>query len=129
MTRKAVDVASQQLGGLKASAALERFSAESKAILPLRDRVLVGVDDIPSRWAVQAKWPHWLGVGATSHYSALVSHHPSDLSCAGCLHPRDEAAVAEIPTAAFVSFWSGLLLASRFVRPVSGERVDPAEQQ
>jgi hypothetical protein len=123
---KALDLSCQELGGLRLIPAIERFGPDSG---PLREQVLVGVDDIPSRWAVQARWPAWLGVGATSHYCALVSHHAGNLPCAGCLHPRDEPADGPIPSAAFVSFWSGLLLASRFVRHRSVDRLAPGRQQ
>lgn len=127
---KALDLASQELGGLTACAILERFTVDSAhPFLPLRDRVLVGVDRIPTRWAAQSTWPKWLGIGATSHYCALVSHHANDLPCAGCLHPRDDDGAAVIPTAAFVSFWSGLLLAARLVRDAGGDPLRPDAQQ
>jgi molybdopterin/thiamine biosynthesis adenylyltransferase len=36
----------------------QRFTEETREQLrPLRERVLVGVDDIPSRWRVQEEWP------------------------------------------------------------------------
>src|SRR5438045_798593 len=41
-----------------------RFSAEET--LRGGDRVLIGADDIPSRWTVQRAHPGWLGIGATS---------------------------------------------------------------
>jgi hypothetical protein len=127
---KALDLASQELGGLTACAILERFTVDSAhQVLPLRDRVLVGVDHIPTRWAAQSKWPKWLGVGATSHYCALVSHHANDLPCAGCLHPRDDADAGVVPTAAFVTFWSGILLAARIVRDAGGDSIRPGAQQ
>ena len=39
---------------------------------------LVGVDDIPSRWLVQRAGPKWLGIGATTHWSAMASFHLLD---------------------------------------------------
>lgn len=90
--------------------------------------VLVGVDHIPTRWEVQRAAPHWLGIGATTHWSAMASFHQKGLACAGCLHPRDDSNHARIPTVAFVSFWAGLLLASYFVRHALGESLSPEEQ-
>jgi hypothetical protein len=90
--------------------------------------VLVGVDDIPTRWVVQETWPKWLGIGATTHYSAMASFHAHGLACAHCLHPYDEPGNAPLPTAAFVSHWAGLWLASLFVRARGGEHLSPAEQ-
>jgi hypothetical protein len=77
----------------------------------LASRVCVGVDDIPSRWAVQREWPTWLCVGATSHLEVRLSAHIAPGPCAGCAHPEDEELVGEIPTISFVSYWAGLLQA------------------
>jgi hypothetical protein len=41
----------------------------------LRPTVLVGVDDVPTRWHVQRSRPGWLGIGATTHWSAMASFH------------------------------------------------------
>jgi hypothetical protein len=77
---------------------------------PVSPTVLVGVDHIPSRWAVQRAAPPWCCVGATSHlWLALVSTHHDGEPCAGCAHPTDSDADGEIPTISFVSFWAGLL--------------------
>lgn len=73
--------------------------------------VLVGVDDIPSRWTVQRAAPGWVSVGATSHGFVMVSGHEPNAACAGCAHPRDESLEGQIPTISFVSFWGGLLQA------------------
>jgi hypothetical protein len=92
------------------------------AIAALRSNVLVGVDHIPSRWIVQQAHPEWLGIGATTHWSAMASFHQAGLGCARCLHPvDDEAGNTPIPTAAFVSFWAGLLTAAYFLRHLAGE--------
>jgi len=91
-------------------------------------RVLVGVDDIPTRWKVQEQGPRWLGIGATTHWAAMASYHERGLGCARCLHPRDDPATAPIPTIAFVSFFAGLKLASYFVRASAGERIRMTEQ-
>jgi len=76
---------------------------------PLSPTVLVGVDQIPSRWAVQRAAPLWCCVGATSHvWLALVSTHSDGDACAGCAHPTDSDVDGEIPTVSFVSFWAGI---------------------
>jgi hypothetical protein len=90
--------------------------------------VLVGVDDIPARWKVQAQEPQWLGIGATTHWDAMASYHERGLACARCLHPRDDPATGPIPTVAFVSFFAGLMLTCYFLRMLSGERVPKDEQ-
>ncbi len=87
----------------------------------LRLRVLVGVDDIPTRWRVQEDAPEWLGIGATTHWSAMASYHVQGLGCARCLHPRDEVGPARIPTAPFVSLQAGLHLACYFVTGIAGQ--------
>lgn len=93
-----------------------------EAIQPLASRVIVGVDDIPSRWRAQEAAPGWLGVGATSHFEVVVSEHSPGLPCAGCLHPHDDAGPSEdIPTVSFVSAMSGFLLAYRLLRTTAGE--------
>src|SRR5437773_8288588 len=53
----------------------------------LARRVLVGVDDIPSRWEVQCHAPGWLAVSGTSHFNVSSSAHSPDAPCSGCLHP------------------------------------------
>jgi hypothetical protein len=95
-----------------------RFDAEHEAaIRPLAGRVIVGVDDIPSRWRAQIAARRWIGVAATSHLEVVVSEHIPNSPCAGCLHPRDDPGAAEaIPTVSFVSAMSGFLLAYRLMR-------------
>jgi hypothetical protein len=95
----------------------------------LAPSTLVGVDHIPTRWLAQRARPRWLGVGATTHWSAMASAHERDLPCAQCLHPRDDLADPPIPTVAFVSFWAGLLLGVRFLRHLAGESVQSRQQQ
>lgn len=94
----------------------------------LNPRVVVGVDDIPTRWSVQEAKPRWLGIGATTHWSAMASHHYRGVACARCLHPRDDPDVGRIPTVAFVSLFAGLFLASYLLRSAAGEDV-PADEQ
>lgn len=82
---------------------------------PVGPVVLLGVDDIPSRWAAQRQQPDWLGVGATVGFAAQVSSHDMSTPCVGCLHPVAGDTGGPIPTIAFVSFWAGLLLALRLL--------------
>ena len=98
------------------------------SVINLHRRVIVGVDDIPTRWRVQEKKPQWLGVGATTHWNAMASHHYRGVACAHCLHPRDDVDVGRIPTVPFVSLFAGLFLASYLLRSAAGERVRPGEQ-
>lgn len=95
----------------------------------LADTALIGVDDIPSRWAAQRAGSQWLGVGATESFNVLVSSHEPDQACVGCLHPVDGGVEGAIPTAAFVSFWSGLLLVSRWLRELTAASPAHADQQ
>jgi len=95
----------------------------------LAKNVIVGVDDIPSRWAVQATRPTWLGIGATSHWSAMSSVHTAGSGCAHCLHNEDDPETGTIPTVAFVSFWAGLLTASYFLRHLAGADAPPPKRQ
>jgi hypothetical protein len=93
-----------------------RFVGESSSI-KLARRVLVGVDDIPSRWAVQRYAPEWLAVGGTTHFNVSSSDHAPGEPCSGCLHFVDDPANANpIPTASFISFLAGLAMAVRLVR-------------
>ncbi len=87
---------------------------------PLAATVLIGVDDIPSRWVAQATGPGWMGVGATAGFAVQVSEHRPGDPCAGCLHPQAPAPTGAIPTVAFVSFWAGLLLVVRWLRDLHG---------
>lgn len=89
----------------------------------LRSRVLVGVDDIPTRWRAQEEAPQWLGVGATTHWSAMASYHVRGLGCAQCLHPRDESGPERIPTVPFVSLLAGVHLACYFLGDLAGRLV------
>jgi hypothetical protein len=98
-----------------------RFEDEFAESGLLSARVLVGVDDIPSRWAVQRRAPNWLTVSGTSHFGISSSAHSLAGSCSGCLHPiDDEAGSRPIPTVSYVSFWAGLAMAVRLVREAIG---------
>lgn len=90
----------------------------------LAPRVLVGVDDIPTRWKAQKESPGWLGIGATTHWSAMASYHARGVGCAQCLHPRDESGPERIPTAPFVSLIAGAHLACYFLTDIAGRTVE-----
>jgi len=95
----------------------ERFVGKASQLEGLASRILVGVDDIPSRWRVQRCAPLWLAVSATSHFSVSSSGHRLDQPCCGCLHPIDEPGeINSIPTVSFVSLWAGFAMAVRLIR-------------
>jgi hypothetical protein len=120
---KVDDLAGHATGGVRLLPRPIRYTAGQ----PLARQVLIGVDDIPSRWAAQATGPDWIGVGATAGFAVQVSEHQPGEPCAGCLHPQAAGASGPIPTAAFVSFWSGLLLTGRWLRRLAGQP-DPRAQ-
>jgi hypothetical protein len=128
---KARDLAAVLAGsGLTIKPVPKRYEpGQLPLLLPLANAVLVGVDDIPTRWLVQRAGPDWLGIGATTHWSAMASSHKRGLGCAECLHPADDPGNAPIPTISFVSFWAGLLTASYFLRHRAGQTVPISEQQ
>ncbi|MES2136895.1 MAG: hypothetical protein V4502_07545 [Pseudomonadota bacterium] len=95
----------------------------------LTDTVLVGVDHIPSRWTVQRTGAEWVGVGATDLFMVQVSNHIPGGPCAGCAYPYGNDPSGDIPTVAFVSFWSGLLLAVELIHHRSGEPAQSPAQQ
>lgn len=94
-------------------------------LAPLSVRVLVGVDDIPSRWLVAGHAPGWMCVAGTTHFTVLVSEHGPGSPCAGCLHPRDDPGEADIPTASFVSQLAGTLQAYRLLASGYGAPISP----
>lgn len=92
------------------------------SMLPLAEKVLVGVDHIPSRWLAQQHAPEWLGVAATSHFLVVVSEHSPESPCAACLHPRDdEGGTDDIPTVSFVSAFAGFTAGYRLLRRAAGQ--------
>lgn len=125
---KAAVLAALMSPNLKLESVPLRFEGKQSRIGNFAPLVLVGVDDIPTRWEVQARRPHWLGVGATTHWAAMASFHQDGLGCARCLHPRDDPAPGRIPTVAFVTFFSGLTLAAYMIRELGGERLSLGEQ-
>lgn len=95
---------------------------------PLADQVVVGTDDIPSRWLVQEAHPTWLAIGATAHFMAVSSEHQAGLPCARCMHPHDDDVNDTIPTVSFVSYWAGLMIAARLLRrALAGPCADSAQ--
>lgn len=97
--------------------------------LPMAPYVLVGVDDIPSRWLAQQYTTGWLGIGATHHFFVQTSSHEKYEPCGGCLHPRDEPDNGiPLPTISFVSFWAGLALAVRLIRRTLGKPYGRGQQ-
>jgi hypothetical protein len=116
---KAERLAALSLGDLSLSPLPWRFE-NLKSVGFLAPRVLVGVDHIPTRWAVQQARPRWLGIGATTHWSAMATHHALGAPCAGCAHPHDDDADGPIPTAACISFMAALLQTTDFLRDLAG---------
>lgn len=107
----------------------KRFFGNSFEVRELAPRVLVGVDDIPSRWEVQRHTLGWVAVSGTSHFSISSSAHSPNEPCCGCLHPVDDPAGANpIPTVSFVSFWAGLAMAVRLLREVLASPYSPDRQ-
>ena len=105
----------------KVSDVYERLTKANINDFQLAASVLVGADDIPTRWLVQDHSPKWLGVAGTSHFGALTSSHRPGEPCAGCLHVYDdEAVIPVLPTASVFSFWAGLALAVRLLRKEMG---------
>jgi molybdopterin/thiamine biosynthesis adenylyltransferase len=113
---KAMQLADYSSSALRIEPEPARFEeATLPELRPLAEQVLVGVDDIPSRWLIQGQGPYWLGLAATTDFEVLVSEHGPKTPCAACLHPYDVPAAGEIPTVAFVSAAAGTLLAHRLL--------------
>lgn len=127
---KATDLSRSGLGKLAIEAVTLRYEPATRAQLdPLASTILVGVDDIPTRWLVQSAAPKsWIGVGATSHYMAMTSAHHPGLPCVRCVHPRDDPGPELIPTVAWVSHWAGLWTAAMLVQHRLGLDVNPRTQ-
>jgi hypothetical protein len=97
-------------------------SATVTALRPFRRRMVVGVDDIPSRWRAQEVAPDRpLYVGATGHDYVLATIHVPGTSCAGCSHPKSDDTDDPIPTIGFVSLWAGLIQSANLLARVPGE--------
>lgn len=90
--------------------------SNAASLEPWASRVVVGVDDIPSRWCIQERAANsWIGVSGTSHDYVLVSEHAPGQPCAGCAHPTDDPTDGPLPTIGFVSLWGGLMLALKML--------------
>jgi len=127
---KAGLVASRCLPNFQLTAIPQRFVEGAGNASALAPRVLVGVDDIPSRWSVQRCAPGCVGVSGTSHFNILSSSHRPGEPCSGCLHYRNELTEgAPVPTVSFVSFWAGLALAVRLIREAIGSPYPAGQQQ
>lgn len=124
---KVDDIATYE-AGLAIEPVPHRFKGQDEPPIELGKIVLVGVDHIPSRWAVQGENPAWLGIGGTEGYSVQLSWHQEGLPCARCVHPTDIERDGDIPTTAFVSYWAGLLLAVVLLRQRTGDPRTDEEQ-
>ena len=110
-----------QTNALAVSGIAAHFDRTTRGDLePLAARVIVGVDDIPSRWAAQSASDGFLCVGATSHFFGMVTTHRPGQPCAGCAHPRDDDGTSPIPTISFVSFWAGFMQAHALLVDAAG---------
>jgi hypothetical protein len=121
--QKANDLLNYARPGLKLVSVTSTFqdAVANGSLGTLAPYVLVGVDDIPTRWEAQAQAPSWLGVGATTHWCAMSSCHFLGNACARCLHPYDGGDGAQVaPTISFVSFWAGLWTAAYFIQALVG---------
>jgi len=120
-SKKALLVASRCSPNFKFTPMHQRFSIEESRVQELAPYVLVGVDDIPSRWQVQRCASGVLIVSGTSHFSISSSCHVPGAPCSGCQHPVDDlGGPTAIPTISFISFWAGLAMAVRFIRHAVG---------
>jgi molybdopterin/thiamine biosynthesis adenylyltransferase len=95
----------------------------------LAPRVLVGTDNVETRWLVQGTWPKWLAVAGTAGFMVMVSEHEPGQPCAGCLHPASESGLDNIPTISFVSYWAGLLTVVRLLRRHASGPASPDRQE
>ena len=113
--------------GLRISGVARHFE---EADLPsLADQVVVGVDNIPTRWLLANRRSLWMGVGATTHFNAMSSVHYPYAACAACLHPRDEDIPGDTPTISVVSFLAGLFVAADLLIEASRSTAHLASRQ
>jgi molybdopterin/thiamine biosynthesis adenylyltransferase len=93
-------------------------------LMTLADQIIVGVDDVPTRWLLAESQSKFIGVGATTHFNSMASVHYPLSGCIACLHPTDDFEQGPVPTVAFVSFLSGLMVAADFLREVSSNQIE-----
>lgn len=119
-SRKKVDVLQQQsTQALQITGIPRRFTQHDTATINLAPHVLVGADDIKTRWHVQESWPAHLYIGATTNNEAILTTHQPGQPCAGCAHPDANTPPGAIPTISFISYWAGLLQASALLTAAS----------
>jgi hypothetical protein len=119
---KAMDLASFAASQLPILPVTKTFQeARCDELRALAERVLVGVDHIPTRWDVQAAAQGWIGIGGTTHWQAMASYHVPGIPCGRCAHPRNEDTTAVVPTISLVSFCAGLWLASLCLLDIAGQ--------
>jgi hypothetical protein len=87
---------------------------------PLAPIVVVGTDNLPSRWDTQKMRPRWLVVGGTTEFMAMASEHDGTGGCARCVHSHDDGVRATIPTVSFVSYLAGLTVCARVLQHAAG---------
>jgi len=107
---------------------IARHFAESD-LADLAENVIVGVDDVPTRWLLAGAKVNWMGVGATTDFGSMASIHFPYSACAACLHPHNEDAPGPAPTIAFVSFLAGLMVAADFLVELSRSAANIASRQ
>lgn len=120
--QKVLHLAALDLGAIHVEPVARRFTEQDLA--GMRQRVIVGADDIGVRHLVQRGEPGWLLIGATSHGEVRITEHRPQEPCAGCAHPYLAPATdAPVPTIAPVSFWAGYQLAIRLLAEASGSPI------
>jgi len=83
------------------------------------DLVVVCVDDVKTRWAVQLDFPRLILSGGMYADSFTISRHDDFLNkpCLGCLYPSYvEMRHARYPAVSFVSMFAGVLLAGEILK-------------
>jgi len=113
---------------INVTGAERRLDEASSSLLRSSRTVVVGTDNVVSRWIAQSVHPEWLAVGATAKFLAVCSEHAPGLACARCMHPIDDDVEATIPTISFVSYWGGLMLAARVLQRAAGQACGAGDQ-
>ena len=125
---KAVDLARMLGGGLRFQPVPQRYvPAILDDIAPLWPTVIVGVDHIPTRWAVQQAMPDWLAIGATTRWSAMASFHAEGLGCARAFTTETIPRADTNNRLRVLLGWS--LTATYLARHAAGQTISRTEQQ